>query len=84
VPADTAVHAVDTTGAGDAFVGAVAVELARGATLQDAVAVGVHAGTFAVTSPGAQSSYPSRADLGLPRGPVGRPAPVLDGGEEPA
>ena len=83
VPADTAVHAIDTTGAGDAFVGAVAVELARGAALHDAVAVGVHAGTFAVTSPGAQSSYPSRADLGLSRSLVGRPVRALDGGEEP-
>jgi ribokinase len=69
---------VDTTGAGDAFVGAVAVELARGATLADAVGVGVRAGTFAITSPGAQSSYPSRTDLGLAPDPVSRPARVLD------
>jgi ribokinase len=77
VPAPSGVQAVDTTGAGDAFVGAVAVELARGATLEDAVAVGVRAGTFAVTSPGAQSSYPSRADLGLSPNPVGRAAPLV-------
>ncbi len=67
------VHAVDTTGAGDAFVGAVAVELAGGASLEDAVVVGVQAGTFAVTSPGAQSSYPSRDDLGLAVHPTVRP-----------
>jgi hypothetical protein len=30
--------------------------------------VGVRAGTFAVQSPGAQSSYPSPADLGLEAG----------------
>jgi len=71
-PAEAGVHAVDTTGAGDAFVGAVAVELARGATLEQAVALGVRAGTFAITSPGAQSSYPSRADLGLALKPGGR------------
>ena len=83
VPAPTGAQAVDTTGAGDAFVGAVAVELARGATLEDAVTVGVRAGTFAVTSPGAQSSYPSRADLGLPAHPVSRSVPLLDSVGDP-
>jgi ribokinase len=61
VPADV----VDTTGAGDAFVGALAVQLAGGASVEEAVAVGVRAGTFAVQSPGAQSSYPSPGDIGL-------------------
>ena len=56
---------VDTTGAGDAFVGALAVLLAGGASMAEAVAVGVRAGTFAVQSPGAQSSYPSPSDIGL-------------------
>jgi len=78
VPAASGVDAVDTTGAGDAFVGAVAVELARGAALEAAVRLGVKAGTFATTSPGAQSSYPSRPDLGLPPGPVSRPVRPLD------
>lgn len=77
-PAEAGVDAVDTTGAGDAFVGAVAVELARGATLEQAVVVGVRAGTFAITSPGAQSSYASRADLGLPPIPVSRSVRLLD------
>lgn len=84
VPAATGVHAVDTTGAGDAFVGAVAVELASGASLEDAVVVGVQAGTFAVTSPGAQSSYPSRRDLGLPVDPAGRLARPLATVKPPA
>jgi ribokinase len=65
VPAPTPSAVVDTTGAGDAFVGALAVRLAAGADLEDAVTVGVRAGTFAVQSPGAQSSYPSPADIGL-------------------
>jgi ribokinase len=65
VPAPTPSAVVDTTGAGDAFVGALAVQLASGAGLRDAVTVGVRAGTFAVQSPGAQSSYPSPADIGL-------------------
>jgi ribokinase len=65
VPAPRGVLLVDTTGAGDAFVGALAVRLAGGASLPEAVAVGVQAGTFAVRSPGAQSSYPTLTDLGL-------------------
>ena len=56
---------VDTTGAGDAFVGALAAQLARGASLHDAAELAVRAGTFAVQTLGAQSSYPTAADLGL-------------------
>lgn len=77
------VHTVDTTGAGDAFVGAVAVELAWGATLAEAVTVGVQAGTFAVTSPGAQSSYPSRNELGLAPNPASKAAQLLDPVKDP-
>ena len=55
--------AVDTTGAGDAFVGALASELARGSTLSRATGLGVKAGSFAVGRFGAQSSYPMRVDL---------------------
>lgn len=58
-----AVRAVDTTGAGDAFTGAVALELARGATLEAALHVGVRAGAFAVQRLGAQASLPTRSDL---------------------
>jgi ribokinase len=54
---------VDTTGAGDAFVGALASELARGSSLAAATALGVRAGSFAVGRFGAQSSYPMRAGL---------------------
>lgn len=64
VPARTGVTAVDTTGAGDAFVGALAASLARGADLPTATALGVAAGTFSITQLGAQSSYPTLADLG--------------------
>jgi ribokinase len=72
VPAPTPSAVVDTTGAGDAFVGALAVRLGFGASLEDAVTVGVRAGTFAVQSAGAQSSYPRPADIGLEsaEGPV--------------
>ena len=60
-PAVSAV--VDSTGAGDAFVGALAAELARDDSLERAVEVGVRAGSFAVERFGAQSSYPMRSQL---------------------
>jgi ribokinase len=65
VPAPAVPKIVDTTGAGDAFVGGLASHLARGASLRDAVELGVLAGTFSVQMPGAQSSYPTPADLGM-------------------
>jgi ribokinase len=49
------VRVVDTTGAGDAFVGALAASLARGADLNSAVASGIAAGTIAVQHFGAQA-----------------------------
>lgn len=55
------VAAVDTTAAGDAFVGALAVRLAAGADLAEAVRFGNAAGALAATRPGAQPSLP-RAD----------------------
>jgi len=58
-----AVDVVDTTGAGDCFVGALAWRLAAGAPLADALAVAVRAGALAVTKAGAQPSYPTLADL---------------------
>ncbi|QDV63528.1 ribokinase [Crateriforma conspicua] len=54
---------VDTTAAGDTFNGALAVELALGTTLVDAVRVANHAASIAVTRPGAQGSCPTRKDL---------------------
>jgi ribokinase len=50
---------VDTTGAGDAFVGALAARLARGDSLEDAVAYAVRAGAAAVTKEGAQGALPT-------------------------
>ncbi|MFJ4223275.1 ribokinase [Microbacterium sp. NPDC089695] len=62
VPAH-AVDVVDTTGAGDAFVGAMACELARGAVLRDAVAFATAVAAISVRSMGAQASYPDRAEV---------------------
>ncbi|HET9045972.1 MAG TPA: ribokinase [Casimicrobiaceae bacterium] len=58
-----AVNVVDTVGAGDALIGALAAALDRGATLQNALREGVAAGSLACTRAGAQTSLPSRADI---------------------
>ena len=63
-PAPEVARVVDTTGAGDAFVGALATVLAQGGTLEQAVGLGVRAGTYSITSRGAQSSYPHLSDVG--------------------
>jgi ribokinase len=54
---------VDPSGAGDAFVGALAAMLAMGEPLSAAVAIAVAAGAFVVGRAGVQSSFPMRADL---------------------
>jgi ribokinase len=53
-----AVKAVDTTGAGDAFVGVLAAALASGATLAAAVADAILAASRSVEREGAARSYP--------------------------
>ena len=55
------VRAVDTVAAGDAFNGALAVCLAEGSPLEEAVRVACAAGALAVTTTGAQDSMPTRA-----------------------
>lgn len=57
------VEAVDTTGAGDAFVGALAARLAEGASLEDAVHYAVKAGAVAVGRPGAQGALPGPQEI---------------------
>ncbi|MDT0169224.1 ribokinase [Pseudarthrobacter sp. BRE9] len=59
----TQVHAVDTTGAGDAFTGAVAVRLAAGDALADAAAFASVAAALATTRKGTQAAYPDAADV---------------------
>jgi ribokinase len=60
IPSPPAV-AVDTTGAGDAFVGAFAVGLARGWPPVHAARLGCAAGSDSVTRVGTQTSFPARA-----------------------
>lgn len=62
VPAPPA-DAVDTTGAGDAFVGAFAVTLAAGWAPVEAVRAGCVAGSLSVRRPGTQTSFPTADDL---------------------
>lgn len=58
-----AVTAVDTTGAGDAFTGALAVGLASGSGLAEAATFAARVAAISVTRPGAAPSYPSAAEL---------------------
>jgi ribokinase len=60
-----AVKAVDTVGAGDAFVGAFAARVAAGATPIEAARAGNAAGALAITQPGAQSSLPYSEEIEL-------------------
>jgi ribokinase len=57
------VKAVDTTGAGDAFTGAVAARLAAGATLADSAAFASIAAALATTRKGTQAAYPEATDV---------------------
>ncbi|MFZ5808316.1 MAG: ribokinase [Chloroflexota bacterium] len=57
------VQAVDTTAAGDAFVGAYAVAVCEGKSTQEAAQWGMAAGALAVTKAGAQPSLPHREEL---------------------
>ena len=56
-----AVDAVDTTGAGDAFIGSFIHHLAAGHAVDAAIAAGVRYAADSVTKHGTQSSYASRA-----------------------
>ena len=58
-----AVTVVDTTGAGDAFAGALAWRLSLGDTLAGAAALAARVGAAAVTARGAQGSYPALDQL---------------------
>ena len=57
------VEAVDTTGAGDAFCGALATALAAGRTLAEGLVTATDVAALSVQRPGAQSSYPTFAEV---------------------
>jgi ribokinase len=52
-------QAVDTTGAGDAFVGAFGYGLASGLAPADAMTLALRCASFSVSRRGTQSSFPS-------------------------
>jgi ribokinase len=57
------VRAVDTVGAGDTFVGALAVALAGGIAPREAVTAAAAAGAAAAARPGTQAGMPRPADI---------------------
>ena len=62
IPAPT-VRAVDTTGAGDAFVGSLAYYLAEGKPIAEAMHLANRIAAISVQAKGTQSSFPSLHDL---------------------
>ncbi len=56
------VDAIDTTAAGDAFIGGFAASLLKGASLESAVRYGSACGALAVTKFGAQPSLPTQKE----------------------
>ncbi|MDX1413990.1 MAG: ribokinase [Candidatus Promineifilaceae bacterium] len=62
-PAYPIEQVVDTTAAGDSFVGGFAVALAEGKSLETAILWGCAAGALAVMRTGAQPSIPTRAEV---------------------
>jgi ribokinase len=64
VPAPTC-EAVDTTGAGDAFLGALAVRLRTGDALLGAVSFAVHAASLSVTRPGTMPAFATAEEVAM-------------------
>jgi len=58
--------AIDTTAAGDTFLGGLAAALARGAALADAIRFGQAAAALSVTRAGAQPSIPYLHEVSVP------------------
>jgi ribokinase len=77
------VDAVDTTGAGDSFLGAFAAHLSRGSDSATAIRAGLYVATRSVCGQGAQQSYARDADLaGMPALRVPKQDKEKEKGEE--
>jgi ribokinase len=75
------VPVIETIGAGDAFTGALASELARGRDLDAALAVANAAGALTVTRPGAHDALPTGEEIrAFLRD---RPGPAAENGHSP-
>jgi ribokinase len=72
-----AVHATDTTGAGDAFAGTFIAALDGDASLAEALRRSVTAGSLACTAAGAQPSFPERSAVDSVLERIGSPPPQL-------
>lgn len=59
----TKVEAIDTTGAGDCFNGALAVKLAEGRSMEEAICFANAAAAISVTRRGAQASMPHKEEV---------------------
>lgn len=57
------VDVIDTTGAGDAFCGALAYALAANQSMSIALQLAIEVGSYAVTRLGAQSAYPNSEEV---------------------
>ena len=57
------VGVIDSSGAGDSFTAALAVELAKGESLLNAVAFANRVAALSVTRPGTQTSFPTREEV---------------------
>jgi len=73
------VTVVDTTGAGDAFTGALAWRLSLGDPLAAAAALAARVGAAAVTARGAQGSYPTLEQVPAARPLVTPASPAVPG-----
>jgi ribokinase len=59
------VNALDSTAAGDVFCGAITVALSEKTDWKQAISFAIKAASISVTRMGAQSSIPSREELGI-------------------
>ncbi len=57
------VKSIDSTGAGDAFIGGLVFGLVRGESVEESIKLGNASGAISATRPGAQSSLPYRNEL---------------------
>jgi ribokinase len=76
VPAFAGMSVIDTTGAGDAFNGGLAVALAEGRSAADAVHFASAVAAISVQRPGTAPSMPARAEIDAFLASHGRSAPI--------
>jgi len=63
IPATVVEKVVDTTGAGDSFLGALSYALANDYSIQNAIKLATHIAGWSVQYTGTQTSFPSHTDV---------------------